>query len=29
LGGYKAVLDDDTKGRVSRSFASEIRDRLV
>ena len=28
-GGYKAVLDDGTKVRVSRSYASEIRDRLV
>jgi two-component system LytT family response regulator len=28
-GGYKAVLDDGTKVRVSRSYASEVRDRLV
>ncbi len=28
-GGYKAVLGDGTKVRVSRSYASEIRDRLV
>ncbi len=28
-GGYKAVLNDGTKVRVSRSYASEIRDRLV
>ncbi|WP_103020951.1 LytR/AlgR family response regulator transcription factor [Salinibacter altiplanensis] len=28
-GGYKAVLDDGTTVRVSRSYASAIRDRLV
>lgn len=28
-GGYEAVLDDGTKVRVSRSYASAIRDRLV
>jgi two-component system LytT family response regulator len=28
-GGYKAVLDDGTKVRVSRSYASDIRERLV
>ncbi len=28
-GGYKAVLDDGTTVRVSRSYAPEIRDRLV
>ncbi len=28
-GGYKAVLHDGTKVRVSRSYASEIRNRLV
>jgi two-component system LytT family response regulator len=28
-GGYKAVLDDGTTVRVSRSYAAEIRDRLV
>ncbi|MFB6099359.1 MAG: LytR/AlgR family response regulator transcription factor [Salinibacter sp.] len=28
-GGYKAVLDDGTKVRVSRSYAPEIRDRIV
>lgn len=28
-GGYQAVLDDGTRVRVSRSYASEIRERLV
>ena len=28
-GGYKAVLDDGTKVRVSRSYASNVRDRIV
>ncbi len=28
-GGYKAVLDDGSRVRVSRSYAPEIRDRLV
>lgn len=28
-GGYEAVLDDGTTVRISRSYASEIRDRLV
>lgn len=28
-GGYEAVLDDGTEVRVSRSYASDIRDRIV
>lgn len=28
-GGYKAVLDDGTKVRVSRSYAPDIRERIV
>jgi two-component system LytT family response regulator len=28
-GGYKVVLDDGTDLRVSRSYASEVRDRLL
>ena len=28
-GGYKAVLNDGTKVRVSRSYAADIRDRIV
>ncbi len=28
-GGYRAVLDDGTRLRVSRSYASEIRDRIA
>ena len=28
-GGYHAILDDGTKVRVSRSYAPDIRDRLV
>lgn len=28
-GGYKVVLDDGTKVRVSRSYASDIRERIV